>query len=169
MRGDTSPLFSLGKMDLENVEEAVTVILEDEVLVNYPEYFLVNVTYKGNSGSGKVRVEVDGDQGLNIERCSDISRHLGKLLEERDLIKGKYLLEVTSPGADKPLKLLRQYHKHVGRRLKVSMIDGTEIEGKLLEVIGSSLCLELKDGKELQEVKLSFDEVRNSNVIVSFK
>jgi len=156
-------------MDLENVEEAVTVILEDEVLVTHPECFLVNVAYKGNSGSGKLRVEVDGDEGLSIELCSDISRHLGKLLEERELIKGKYLLEVTSPGADKPLKLLRQYHKHVGRRLQVSMIEGTEIEGKLLEVSGSSLRLELKEGKELQEVKLSFDEVWKSNVIVSFK
>ena len=169
MRGDTSPLFSLEKMAVENVEAAVTDILEQEILVDYPQHFLVNVAYKGNAGSGKLRVEIDGDQGLAIEDCGDISRKLGKVLEEKDTVKGKYILEVTSPGADKPLKLLRQYPKHIGRQLQVSLLDGTELQGKLLAVNEGTLRMEVKNKKELEEVLLAFDEVRKSNVIVAFK
>ncbi|MEM9324055.1 MAG: ribosome maturation factor RimP [Bacteroidota bacterium] len=169
MRGDTSPLFSLGKMGVENVEELVTTMLEQEVLNDLPEVFVVNVAYKGNQGSGKLLVEIDGDRGLGIDQIGATSRKLGKLLEEKDPIKGKYILEVTSPGADKPLKLLRQYHKHIGRRLQVVQSDETEVEGKLLEVSNDSIRLEVRQSKELEPVVLAFDEIKKSKVIVSFK
>ncbi len=169
MRGDTSPLFSLGKMAVENVEEVVSAILENEVLIDYPEHFLVNLAYRGKTNSGKLLVEVDGDNGLSIDHCGEISRKLGKLLEEKDPIKGKYILEVTSPGADKPLKMPRQYRKHIGRRLRVTLTDDSELEGKLLEMSADALTLEVKEKKESLEKQVAFEEIRKSNVIVSFK
>ena len=58
---------------------------------------------RGNVGNQKVLVLIDGDEGVNIDDCSKISRKVGPILEEGDFMPGKYLLEVSSPGLDHPL------------------------------------------------------------------
>jgi ribosome maturation factor RimP len=138
-----------------------------------PDQFLVDVLISAKKGPRKVLVLLDGDQGINIDTCAEISRQLSKALDERNLIDDNYLLEVSTPGVDQPLKLKRQYPKHIGRSLRVKLQDGTEVEGKLGEVKEEEIILNQEIGsgkkKESKTLNVPFGAVDKTFVLVSFK
>src|SRR5881397_1108128 len=111
---------------LQRIEE-----LANQMLSNEPDYFLVSLRIKPTNN---VKVYLDGDKGLSIEKCVYFNRQLYKLIDEAGLFPpGEYSLEVSSPGVDEPLKLQRQYNKNVGRQVEVIFMDGTKKEGKLVQ------------------------------------
>ncbi|MBI5463538.1 MAG: ribosome maturation factor RimP [Ignavibacteriales bacterium] len=104
--------------------------------------YLVDVTV-GGEGRGKiVTVLVDTESGISIQQCAQISRALGRLFDAENLIDGPYRLEVSSPGIDKPIKLLRQFKKCVGRKFSVQYT----FEDKTRSLVGR---LELIEGNVL--------------------
>lgn len=144
-------------------------LLEEEILNQHDDLFLVDVTHKGNIGNSRLQILVDGDNGLDIDRCAMISRQLGAQLEEMDIIPGKYTLEVSSPGVDHPLKLKRQYAKNVGRTLKVVLTDERVFEGTLARFEGDQIELEITKDKNVRFETIALSEVMKSKVVVSFK
>jgi ribosome maturation factor RimP len=138
-----------------------------------PDQFIVDVVVTAKKGPGKVLVLVDGDQGITIDTCAEISRHLSKALDDRNVIGDNYLLEVSTPGVDHPLKLKRQYAKHIGRTLKIKLLDGTQVEGKLVELKDDELVLSQEIGsgkkKEVKTLTLAFSAIDKTFVLVSFK
>lgn len=82
----------------------------------------------------KLEIYLDSDGRLDLEMCTRISRYLGHKIEEADLIADKYILEVSSTGLDRPLKLDRQYIKNIGRGVTVHLKSGAILEGTLTEV-----------------------------------
>ena len=119
-------------MDQERVKELVNeTVSENESL------FLVELTFLPNN---KIKVIVDGDEGISLKECVRISRHVEHSLdrEEED-----FALEVTSPYITQPLTLQRQYLKNIGRTLKVKTPEG-EIEGELANVTEESIELRWK-------------------------
>ena len=142
-----------------------------EQFIDNEHIFLVDVNVKGNVGNQKIQVFIDGDQYVGVEECSKISRKLSSELEERDLIDGRYIVEVSSPGADKPLKLFRQYQKHVGRELEVVTKENKKFQGTLLETGNNEIELSITSNKVKKELnsetlKLSFEEIDNSKVVI---
>lgn len=97
----------------EKVEILLSTILEQH------EAFLVDVSIRSERGGKFLQAFVDTDKGITIESCAQISRELASELERSGIIQGSYRLEVSSPGIDKPLRMLRQYKKNVGRRFRV--------------------------------------------------
>lgn len=110
--------------------------LAEEIIAATP-YFLVDVEVRGHWGSRVVEVFIDGEGDFGLDDLATISRELGFLLDVEDTVDGKYKLEVSSPGADRPLTLPQQFRKHVGRELRVRYHPETggsdKIEGKLVE------------------------------------
>ena len=94
--------------------------LIDEVIAGSPLY-LVDLAVRGQKGSRVVEVFVDSDEGLSVDELARVSREVGFLLETEDVIDGKYKLDVSSPGVDRPLVLPRQFKKNIGRRLEVQV------------------------------------------------
>lgn len=142
-----------------------------EQFIDNDELFLVDVNVKGKAGNLKIQVFIDGDDLVDIDECSKISRKLSDELEEQDIIEGRYILEVSSPGADKPLKLIRQYAKHVGRELEVLTNKNKKYQGVLLDIIDEKIELSVKSGKVKKELnsetlKLPFEEIEHSKVII---
>ncbi len=139
-----------------------------EILEAYPDLFLVDLQLKGHTGNQKLQVEIDGDHGLPIERCAEVSRALGSWIEEEDVISGKYLLEVTSPGADQPFKNRRQFRKNIGRELKIVNTAGEELVGTLADVEDKKIKIQSKksDG---DAIEIPFEQIKSTNVIISFK
>lgn len=137
------------------------------------DQFLVDVVVSAKKSPGKVLVLLDGDQGITIDTCAEISRQLSKALDERNLMGDNYLLEVSTPGVDQPLKLKRQYHKHVGRSLKIKLQDGSQVEGKLAEVKEDEILLHQEIGsgkkKETKTITVAFAGIDKTFVLVSFK
>ena len=142
-----------------------------------PQYFLVDIKIKPTNN---VKVFLDGDQGITIEKCISINRPLYKLLEETQLFPdGDFSLEVSSPGLDEPLKLYRQYVKNTGRLVEVLLKDGRKVEGKLLEVNETSLMIEETKGKnlygrpagkkkELLVHHILFDDIKSTKLQIVF-
>ncbi len=152
------------------VEKRVIALVEEKI-ADRPELFLVGVKMLPNN---KLIIQVDGDQGISIQDCAAISRHVGFLLEEENTIEKAYNLEVSSPGVGEPLLLARQYHKNVGRELSVKVESGEKKEGKLIAVNEHSILLEeqvKEKGKKAQliETQIEFNNIIETKVLISFK
>jgi ribosome maturation factor RimP len=126
-----------------NLSEKLGQIITEKLIEN-PDVFLVEVNVQLKGGMGKVTVILDGDNGVKIADCSKISRQLGAIIEEDNLIDTAYILEVTSPGIGEPLKLPRQFQANIGRLLKVEQKDGNVVEGTLKVATDQQIVIEPK-------------------------
>ena len=134
-------------------------------------YFVVDVKLSGKKGYEKVVVFVDGDRGLNIDICATITKSLSNELDMMNLFEGSYTLEVSSPGIDYPLTSERQYHKNLGRQLRVDRKDGDILKGELLDTVDSGITLSVEKGKkqEKEDVFIPYSDIKKSKVLVTFK
>ncbi|WP_443936959.1 ribosome assembly cofactor RimP [Pedobacter sp. MW01-1-1] len=152
------------------IEKRVKELVEEKI-ADRPELFLVEVRMLPNN---KLIIHVDGDQGISIQDCVAISRHVGFHLEEENAIEQAYNLEVSSPGVGEPLKLNRQYVKNIGRTISIKLKEGQKKEGKLLEVADNNLLIEesvKEKGKKavLVQTSIAFTDILETSVLISFK
>ena len=132
------------------------------------EYYLVDLEV---TPSKHIGVFVDGDEGVSLDTCTQISRILESILDLEPSLGGVYELEVSSPGVNRPLKFPRQYLKHVGRTLRVELITGVIVEGILKNTSHDTISLELKpvDKKSQPESKeIPFDSIKEAFVTIQF-
>ena len=153
-----------------NVEKRVKELVEEKI-ADKPNLFLVDVKMHSN---GKLMILVDGDNGIGIDDCVAISRHVGFRLEEENVIETAYNLEVSSPGVDTPLTMIRQYVKNIGRNLAIKMADGAKREGKLSGITEDAVIIEetIKNkGKKAETVEsvIPINTITETKVLISFK
>lgn len=148
-------------------------VIEDFVnaqLKGSEDVFLVEVkVIPGNN----IKVFLDADNGITIEKCIKINRALYNQIEESELFpNGDFSLEVSSPGVEEPLKLHRQYKKNIGRTVEVTMNDGTKKEGKLTTVNDDEIIIEEKTGQGKKTVikttNILFNQIKYTKVLVTF-
>ena len=144
--------------------------LAQAMLAGDPGYFLVDVRIKPTNN---VKVYIDGDQGISIEKCVQYNRALYTKLEGSGLFPaGDFSLEVSSPGLDEPLKLLRQYRKNIGRQVELVLQDGSKKEGRLLEVSEDGIIVEETRGKNKKKEVINhtflFDNIKTTKIQVVF-
>ena len=146
----------------------------DEQLHGSP-FFVLDVTVSSTK-VGRIRLVVDGDRGVTIDDCAEISRELNQRIGGLGILED-YHLEITTPGVDQPLKSARQYPKHIGRNLKVDLKDGRTVTGKLMAVLPDGIHLEPEKTKtknknkaEVAEtMELPFENIIKTFVLISFK
>lgn len=141
-----------------------------EMLADKEDTFLVSVRIKPTNN---IKVFLDADNGLSIDKCVKINRALYHTIEEKQWYPdGNFSLEVSSPGVEEPLKLLRQYKKNIGRNVEVKLNDDTQHEGKLVSVNDIALTLEYIEGKNKKAVTLTkeilFTDVKQTTVLLAF-
>ena len=132
------------------------------------EYYIVDLVVAPNHHIG---VFIDGDEGVSLDTCTQISRILESILDAEPTLGGIYELEVSSPGVSRPLKFLRQYLKHVGRTLKIKLVTYEQIEAVLTSIGTDSIQVEIKpqDKKSLPVAKeIPFEEIKEAYVTVQF-
>ena len=98
----------------EAVEEIVTGLLENTGME------LVTVEYV-RERDWYLRVFIDKEGGVDLDDCQDISHRLEEILDEKDLIKGSYILEVSSPGLDRELKRPKDFVREQGKMVDVNL------------------------------------------------
>jgi len=154
------------------VNETIKAVesLVQALLANETGYFLVDIRIKPTNN---VKVFIDGDQGISIEKCVQYNRALYKKLEETGLFpSGDFSLEVSSPGLDEPLKLLRQYKKNIGRQVELVLQGGTKKAGRLLEVSEDGIIVEEVKGKNKKKEVINhtflFDNIKTTKIQVVF-
>jgi ribosome maturation factor RimP len=151
-------------------ELAEIALKEQNALQGEPGHFIVDVLYFERQRPAKVMVIVDGDNGVTIDACADLSRKLAALLDEQNVPDNAYILEVSTPGVDQPLKMKRQYFKNAGRQFKVHLKDKSIVQGKLESVSDEILTIrQVIDKKESKVIEVPFDQIEKALVMVSFK
>ncbi len=156
-------------MDQQTAIKAIEELL-GQIIEGDADIFLVAIRIKPTNN---FKIYLDADSGLSIEKCIKINRVLYKAIEEKGWYpNGDFSLEVSSPGVDEPLKLLRQYKKNVGRKLEVVMADGSQKEGKLINVDEERIQIEYTEGKNKKAVihtkDIAFTDIKQATVLVSF-
>lgn len=150
----------------EQIEKYVLDALSDE-------YFVVSILVKkGNA----IEVLIDGDKGVSIQKCVDVSRAIEQQLD-RDA--EDFELNVSSAGLGKPFKVHRQYLKNIGREVEVSPAEGKPISGILKKVDNKGFDLEVNtleksDNKKKKvettnNIRFQFDDKPKVKNIISFK
>lgn len=145
--------------------------LLNEALLEKPEIFLIDFSI---SDSYKIIVTLDGDNGVILQDCIDISRAIDNNIDREEI---DYALEVASVGIGSPLKLVRQYIKNIGRTLIVKTASET-IEAELVDANQDFITLswsarepkKLGKGKETVQKKqeIPYSEIKEAVVTVNF-
>ena len=136
----------------------------------YDDIFFVDMKVKPTNN---IKIFLDADSGLGIEKCIKINRRLYRQVEEMGFYpEGDFSLEVSSPGIDEPLKLLRQYVKNIGRSVEVTLNDDTIKEGILLEAVEEQIVIETTEGKNKKavttQIPVLFTDIKQTVVQIKF-
>ena len=159
---------------IKMIKKDTVLALIDEKLTETPEFYLVELKI---SNANKIYIEIDHKTDpISINDCIAFSRQVEHNLdrEEED-----FELEVTSPGLSVPFKVTQQYIKNLGKEVKVMLASSKTIEGVLEEVTETGIVLtnetkERVEGKKKKikvnnEFKLSFEEIKETKIIIKFK
>lgn len=143
-------------------EQLVTPIMEEQ------ELELVEVQFVKEGKNWFLRVIIDKEGGVDIDDCGRVSEQLSKKLDEIDPITNPYFLEVSSPGAERPLKNHKDYTRAIGKHVHITTYepinDARVFEGELLSYNGKEL--------EVKEIKttivIPIDKVASARLAVVF-
>ena len=157
------------------MEEQIIALLEEKFEEEeYLDYYLVEL--KTNLTNKRVEVFLESDSGVTINKCARINRYLQKHIDEAGWLGEKYVLDVSSPGVGKPLQLIRQYHRNVGRTIEVTLKDGSKKTGILKSVKEEEVVIEYKEKrKEAKKKKtvtvvdsIPFEDIEKTVVKIVF-
>jgi ribosome maturation factor RimP len=144
------------------------VILLIEPILDEMEIELVDVEYLSEGGRWILRVYVDRDGGITLDDCVRVSREIGDLIDVKDFFRQPYVLEVSSPGLDRPLKKEKDFVHAVGKDVNIRMaapIDGRRnFKGKLQSFEDGVLCVTVNEDRFL----LPYGGVKKANLAYDF-
>ncbi|MGW0563805.1 ribosome maturation factor RimP [Streptomyces sp. NPDC003016] len=119
----------------------------------------------------QLRIVVDSDEGVELDACAELSRAVSEKLDETDVMgEGEYVLEVSSPGADRPLSERRHYVRATGRLAKLTLNDATELVARILAVDDEGLDLEVPGvkGRKPTARRVAFADIAKARVEIEF-
>ena len=158
-----SSFTMIEQTQIQTIEKLITPLLVDDI-------FLVSIKVKPINN---YKIYLDADGGLGIEKCIKINRALYKIMEEMGMYpEGDFSLEVSSPGIDEPLKLLRQYKKNIGRGVEVTTNNEEKKEGLLKDATDEAITIEQTEGKGKKAVTvntvINFEDIKQTKVLIKF-
>jgi ribosome maturation factor RimP len=145
----------------ENIKEIVAKVVEKY------DFFLIDLIIRGTEHNRVIEVYVDGEKDVTAEDCAIVSREIESQLNELLVKHPDFRLDVSSPGIDRSLKFLKQYHKHINRKFDIVYRSGSEskkISCRLAAVDGDYLTFILNN----KEVIINFYNIEKASVKVSF-
>jgi ribosome maturation factor RimP len=134
-----------------------------EPTIKHMGYELYSLDQSGHSGRA-LRISIDHNEPITIEDCERVSRVAGPLIDHSNLIDGPYDLEVSSPGAERPLRDHREYERFSGKRVNVRYRTGeseTVVEGPLVAVDQAGIAVQAQGarGRAPVIVHIAWDDV----------
>ena len=133
---------------------------------------LIDLVYEQENGNQYLRIFVDTDAGLTMDECVQVTELISEKLDEKDFIAEEYMLEVSSPGAERPLKSREDLEGAVGAyinvQVKEKIDDIGEFQGDLLAIEGESLILECLFKTRKKKVHIDYENVKKARLAVRF-
>ena len=140
-----------------------------EPILDEMGFELVDIEYLSKHGRWILRIYIDKDGGVTIDDCAHVSGELGDLIDIKEVIEHEYLLEVSSPGLDRPLKKERDFFRAIGKMIKVRMVAPMKgrrnFSGYLKDFQDHTLYLEMEGGL----ITLPLSEIDKANLVYEFK
>jgi len=132
-------------------------------------YEFVSMEMLGQGRQSIIRVYIDAEKGILVDDCSKVSHQVSGVLDVEDPIRGKYTLEVSSPGVDRPLFTLAHFERFVGSEIKVELRQATaegqkKLRGDLLKVENETIHLHVQD----EEFEIPFALINKARLVVDF-
>ncbi len=129
---------------------------------------LVDLVWNRQGTGGVLKIFVDRRGGVSLGECEKLSRRLDPLLDAEDLFQGRYNLQVSSPGLDRPLRHAADFERAVGERVRFRLRPSESRPRALVGTLrgaGTRLRVELDDGKTID---LALDEIEDARREVEF-
>jgi ribosome maturation factor RimP len=152
-------------------KDTVNQIVED--YLTDKDYYLVDVKVTPDN---HISIEVDSFEGVTIEFCAELNRHIQSLLDRE---VEDYELDVSSAGLTEPFKVIKQYEKNIGNDVEVLTKTGNKFSGELMEVNENSIILQIEkivkpEGAKRKEIvnedlTFSFEDIKTTKYIIRFK
>ena len=140
----------------EDISAAITPALEAL------GFYLEDVTITSAGRRSMLTIIVDGDTHLSLDQVTSATKAIGEIVESiQSLGETPFTLEVTSPGLDRPLTKVRHWQKNINRLVKVVLLDGSEVKGRINEVNEASSVV--------GEIKVNFSDIKRATLEVEFK
>ncbi|MCY8917260.1 ribosome maturation factor RimP [Bacillus atrophaeus] len=134
---------------------------------------LVDIEFVKEGQNWFLRVFIDSDNGVDIEECAKVSELLSEKLDEADPISQNYFLEVSSPGAERPLKKKADFDRSLGKNVYIKTyepIDGVKVfEGELAEFDGQTVTVEMTIKTRKKRIDIPYEKIANARLAVSFQ
>jgi len=144
---------------LSEIKSLIKPLIESEAIE------LVDIELKGNVGNQVLKIFVDLEGGIKLSRCESLSREIANILDMEDTMPGKYRLEVSSPGTDRPLKTISDFRRNISRRVSLFLTDGRKLEGNIEKINEANVFLELDDGNR---AKYSIELIESGKILLPF-
>lgn len=132
-----------------NLEESI------EIAVRGCEAEVYDIVSLKENDKNIFRVYVTSKEGINLDKCAEISRMISPILDLEEPMNGKYNLEVSSPGIERKLKTKRHYKASIGSNIKIKDFDKNISKGELIFADDNEIKIKNKDGEQT----ISYDEI----------
>ena len=140
----------------EDISAAITPALEAL------GFYLEDVTIISAGRRSMLTIIVDGDTHLSLDQVTSATKAIGEIVESvQSLGETPFTLEVTSPGLDRPLTKVRHWQKNINRLVKVVLLDGSEIKGRIKDVNEVSATVDEKN--------INYSDIKRATLEVEFK
>jgi ribosome maturation factor RimP len=140
----------------EDISAAITPALEAL------GFYLEDVTIISAGRRSMLTIIVDGDTHLSLDQVTSATKAIGEIVESiQSLGETPFTLEVTSPGLDRPLTKVRHWQKNINRLVKVVLLDGSEIKGRIIDVSEVSATVDEKN--------INYSDIKRATLEVEFK
>ncbi|PIP67788.1 MAG: ribosome maturation factor RimP [Candidatus Omnitrophica bacterium CG_4_9_14_0_2_um_filter_42_8] len=138
--GAVCPLFLLPMID--KIKEVIEPVIQEE------KAELVEIIFRKEGGRQVLKLLVDKDNGIQMADCVSLNEKIGQALDQADIIQESYVIEVDSPGIDRPFKTKRDYERALGRLVRVTLVeriaDKKEYIARLEEVSDAGVKIDVK-------------------------
>jgi ribosome maturation factor RimP len=125
-------------------------------------FYLEDVTIISAGRRSMLTVIVDGDTHLSLDQVTSATKAIGEIVESvQSLGETPFILEVTSPGLDRPLTKVRHWQKNINRLVKVVLLDGSEIKGRIKDVNEVSA--------RVDEKNINYSDIKRATLEIEFK
>lgn len=143
---------------LPEIEKIILPFLEREGVE------LVEISPHGKGRTSVLRITIWEKGGIGTDELSRLSRHISDLLDEEDIIPGKYTLEVSSPGLDRELKTENDFRRAEGEKVKLTLSDGSTMTGEIASAADGQIILI----EEEEQKPVPIGNISRGKIIIEF-